>query len=86
MSSDTIFDTPRTLTMNGITFLESDLVALQLLFPEMDMLVSTKEAIRHSPVLQKAILSGAAVSKQIEAGGSATLNLTQAGRALLGKI
>ena len=86
MSSDTIIDQPRTLTMNGVTFLVSEVAELQALFPTLDMLILPKQEIRDNVILQKAILSGAVVNKLMQAGDSATLNLTQAGRALLGKI
>lgn len=86
MTSSDIFDAPRTLTMNGVRFLESDVAELQALFPTLDMLTATKEEIRMNATIQKAILSGAAACNSISQDDNVVLNLTQAGRALLGKI
>ncbi len=82
-----IKETPRTLTMNNISFTEDDVKQLNTLFGAMDMQVLPKLQVRQSKILQNALLAGALISGNIETSkNTCTLNLTQAGRDLLGRV
>lgn len=81
-----IIDTPRTLTLNDVVFTVDEVDQLKAAYPTMDFQVFEKEAVRTESFLQKALLSGAVASLAIESGEQVTLNLTQDGRALLGKV
>jgi hypothetical protein len=81
-----IQDIPRTLIMNGQSFADSEVKYLQSVFPDLDMAILPKAQIRQDRTLQKAILAGAVLYNTVEYGSNATLNLSQDGRALLGKI
>lgn len=82
-----LVDQPRTLILNNIPFTEEEIKELKGYYPEMDLAVFEKIDVRKKkPVLQKALMSGAIVSLSIENGDKVTLNLTQDGRSLLGKV
>jgi hypothetical protein len=82
----TITDTPRSIAINGVSFSVDEVSVLQTYFPVMDMVVLSKEQIRETEVLQKALVAGVVMSLRLDSGDTTTLNLSQDGRALLEKI
>lgn len=82
-----IVEVPRTLILNNVQFTEEEIKNLKELYKDLDMAIFLKSEVRkRDSVLQKALLSGAVVNLSIEFGDSVTLNLTQQGRMLLGKV
>lgn len=82
-----IIETPRTLSYNGATFTDADVQFLKSQFLDLDMSMQYIVDVRNSTVWSNAISSAIVVIRIVNpTAQQVTINLTQAGRQLLGKV
>ena len=81
-----LIDQPRKLILQGFEFTEDEIRFLKSLFPQMDLAILPKAEIRSSHAIKKALEAGAVLCNDISTNERVTLNLSQDGRELLGKV
>ena len=82
-----LIDKPREIILNTISFSKDEVKVLKNIFSTMDMAKISHTDIRKTAELGKALRAGAVANlKVVPEGELVELNLTQAGRSLLGKV